>query len=135
MAEKNKVGRPKREFCLTDDQLEGVLDLYSNGASDIEVVCYIREQLGVFSRHLFYTWLEENEKFSDTILAGRDLAQRWWERQGRTNLENTKFNDRLWFINVRNRFEGYQDKVESKNTHEVTSTVINLGSGQSPENE
>ena len=97
------AGRPtkyKKEFC------ERIPVLMAEGMSKIEVCA----ELG-FSVETFYVWQEKYKKFSDAIEKGNRLSEAWWERKGRVNLENAKFNTALWFINMKNR-HGWSDKKE-----------------------
>jgi len=91
-----KVGRPtkyKSEMC------DIVVELMAEGASKTEVMA----ELGIW-RETFYRWTNEKPEFSDTIKKGQQLSRAWWERKGRVNLENRKFNYPLWYKNMKNRF-------------------------------
>ena len=101
-------GRPtkfKEEMCET------VICLMSEGASKIEVCA----ELGI----CFDTIAEWcNPKgdyfkptFSEAVKKGLQLSQAWWEKNGRTNLENRDFNYTGWYMNMKNRF-GWADKKE-----------------------
>ena len=70
-------------------------ELMSEGASQFEVIA----ELGI-CEDTFYRWKQENEEFSESVARGRVLSQAWWERMGRLNLENTKFNYRGWYMNM-----------------------------------
>lgn len=98
--EKNKGGRPQK--TLTDLPTEWramVLKDMEEGASKAEV-----RALLCVSKSLFNRWMEDYEEFRETIEEGENRAQAWWERQGRTNLQNRSFNYVGWFMNMRNRF-------------------------------
>ena len=109
---KNK-GRPTKyrsEMCLILEEM------MSEGASQFEVIA----ELGI-CEDTFYRWKQENEEFSESVARGRVLSQAWWERMGRLNLENTKFNYRGWYMNMKNRFH-WSDKPDVKN--EGNTTII-----------
>ena len=98
---KKSNGRPTKyrsEMCLILEEL------MSEGASQFEVIA----ELGI-CEDTFYRWKQENEEFSESVARGRVLSQAWWERIGRLNLENTKFNYRGWYMNMKNRFN-WSDK-------------------------
>lgn len=84
-----------------------VWDLYSQGASDVEIKVLIANKSDAtnMSNDLWNGLLERCERFSETIQKGRLLSQDWWEKHGRTNLHDKEFNTRLWDINMRNRFK------------------------------
>ena len=108
-----QMGRPtkyKPEMCKT------VVELMSEGASQYEVLA----TLGI-SEDTFYRWKKENEEFSESVERGKLLSQAWWERMGRVNLENTKFNYRGWYMNMKNRFQ-WTDKQDIK--RDEVKTVI-----------
>ena len=108
-----KNGRPskyKKTFCKV------AIDLMKDGASRIEVCAAID-----ISYLTFYEWVTPESRyyikqFSDAIKKGELLSQAWWEKKGRTKLEERDFNSTLWFMNVKNRFRKsplpWSDKTE-----------------------
>lgn len=102
------MGRPKKTLNdLPENWKDGVLDLYKEGASDVEAMVFLNISDSTFRR-----MLKEEPKFSKTIKMGRKMCQSWWEREGRTNLRNKEFSAVLWYMNMKNRF-GWRDKQET----------------------
>lgn len=119
------AGRPKIKL---DDLPEGwrdfVIDLYRDGASDVE----IRAELDI-TEGTFYRLLSEEDEFFQTIKRGRLLSQLWWERNGRINLHSTTFNSTLWYMNMKNRF-GWRDKQEiSGDDKSPLAFTLKIGEG------
>ena len=115
-------GRPTKyrsKMCLILEQL------MSEDASQFEVIA----ELGI-CEDTFYRWKQENEEFSESVARGRVLSQAWWERIGRLNLENTKFNYRGWYMNMKNRFN-WSDKKEFNNEGSIT-VMVDTGISRSP---
>lgn len=118
---KKKAGRPKSEITrLGPDPLvwqKLFLDLYSQGASDVEIKAQIFKLTGTFSEGLWTRWLKEEPIFSKTINTGRMMAQAWWENHGRGNLVDAhmgdRFNNTLWYMNMKNRYK-WADRQEVK---------------------
>lgn len=99
----SEVGRPskyKPEMC---DQ---VIALMSEGASLVEVAA----EIGICEDTL-HEWKKTNSDFSESIKRGIQLSKSWWERKGRTSLENKEFSYTGWYMNMKNRF-GWSDKQE-----------------------
>lgn len=111
MEENAGAGRPKTPLDLPKDWQIGILALYDEGASDVEVKVAIRNIRGSISNDLWDRWLEDEPEFSETIKIGKMLSESWWHRNGRTNLQNPKFNYTGWYMNMKNRF-GWRDKNE-----------------------
>ena len=106
-----KQGRPTKyrsEMCAVLEEM------MREGASQIEVMAEID-----ITEDTFYRWKKENEEFSESVARGKLLSQAWWERIGRVNLENTKFNYRGWYMNMKNRFK-WSDKPEVNNEGNIT---------------
>lgn len=104
-------GRPKNPFDLPKGWQTDVLELYTDGASDVEIKVHIRGIRGSISNDLWDRWLEDEPEFSETIKIGRLISEAWWHKKGRTSLENQKFNYTGWYMNMKNRF-GWRDKNE-----------------------
>jgi hypothetical protein len=106
-------GRPKEDLsCLPDEWYKDVLNLYKEGASDVEVKALIYEWKGSFSNDLWDRWMKEEPQFSETIKAGKFLSESWWNKKGRTNLENKEFSFTGWYMNMKNRFK-WTDRQET----------------------
>lgn len=113
---KNNGGRPKSELDLPKGWQKTILDLYQEGASDVEVKAWIYSIRGTFSNDLWERWMKEEDEFSETIKMGRMLANSWWEKNGRENLKNRDFNYAGWFMNMKNRYD-WADRFD--NTHRI----------------
>lgn len=120
----SKIGRPPKDLSeLPDGWYNEVLELYSEGASDVEVKSLIYNWLGSFSNDLWDRWIRDEPQFSETIKTGKLLSESWWYKNGRRNLQNKDFNYTGWYMNMKNRF-GWSDKQETKN--EVTVKEFNI---------
>lgn len=108
----NEGGRPKIGLdILWAGWQDDVLDMYTMGASDVEIRALMYEKTGSVSYSLWDRWLKEEEEFSEVIKAGRILSEAWWHGQGRRNLKEKDFNYTGWYMNMKNRF-GWADKKE-----------------------
>lgn len=109
------AGRPLEHFDLAEGWQDQVLELYSEGASDVEVKALIYQLRGSFSNDLWDRWRKEEEQFSETIKVGKMISNAWWEKSGRKNLDNKEFSYTGWYMNMKNRF-GWADKTEIDHT-------------------
>ena len=76
--DKNKGGRPLKELeyqPLPEDWYNQILDLYSEGASDVEIKGLIRQWIGKISNDLWERWLIDEPQFSEIIKKGRELSK------------------------------------------------------------
>ena len=121
------AGRNKSSFELPNDWQKNIIDLYSVGASDVEIKALIHNWRGTFSNDLWSRWLEDEPEFSETIKKGKLISQAWWEREGRISLRDNKFNYTGWYMNMKNRF-GWSDKSEQSFIFD-TPPVIKLIKG------
>jgi len=121
------AGRPKTTLeVLPEDWYLDVLDLYKEGASDVEVKALLGELRldgDYVSNKLFDRWIEDEPIFGETIKKGREKSQAWWERNGRTNLQNKDFNYTGWYMNMKNRF-GWKDKNETEVKGDITTRQL-----------
>jgi hypothetical protein len=126
--------RPKEQVNLPDGWYNTILDLYKEGASDVEVKAWIYEVRGSFSNDLWDRWLKEEEQFSETIKVGKMLSEAWWSRSGRKNLENKDFSYTGWYMNMKNRF-GWKDKQEIDQKTDISGDIkvtLNLNGDRLP---
>lgn len=118
----NEGGRPKIGLeILWEGWYNDILELYSEGASDVEIRALIyhkTKEKTKASFGLWERWLEEEEEFFETIKQGRMLSESWWSKTGRKNLSNKDFSYTGWYMNMKNRF-GWRDKqeVDQKTEH------------------
>lgn len=119
------MGRPKREINLEEKDIINILDLYSEGASDVEIKAYLIKKYNTFSQDLWERLLIDNDIFSITIKKGRTLAQSWWEEKGRKNIKDKDFNSTLWYMNMKNRY-GWSDNrnVDESKTIQIPNLTI-----------
>ena len=135
-------GRPKVELSvLWDEWYVDVLELYRQGADDVEVRAMIAEhridqedyKKKTYSWDLWDRFIEDHEEFSETIKIGRLLSEAYFKKMGRTNLKNDSFNYTGWYMQMKNRF-GWKDRQDlTTNNNEIKPTVINLGGGIKPD--
>ena len=93
-----KTGRPtsyRAEYCVT------VIKLGATGASKAEMA----HALGC-SRTTMDVWAAQHQEFLNAIKEALDLAQGWWEREGRKAVFGAKpgFNATAYIFNMKNRF-------------------------------
>lgn len=114
---------------------EAVIELMSEGASIVEVAGLLD-----ITRQTIYDWCNPdspryNQEFSNTIKKGLQKSQIWWEKQGRTNLQNKDFSWVGWFMNMKNRFaEDWRDKKEVEQKTEIKGGKVQIiAEGEDPE--
>lgn len=110
------MGRPTEKFIdqpFPDTWELQILELYSEGASDVEIKALIHTWRGSFSNDLWDRWMKEEPIFSETIKKGKLLCEAWWQRNGRKNLMNKDFSYTGWYMNMKNRF-GWADNQKTQ---------------------
>ena len=69
------MARPKKETdILPNGWKESILNLYKEGASDVEVRGLIYDWLDTFSQSLWSRWIDEDEEFCELISKGRGIS-------------------------------------------------------------
>lgn len=135
----NEGGRPKIGLeILWEGWYNDILELYSEGASDVEIRALIfnkTQEKTKASFGLWDRWLQEEEEFFETIKRGRMLSEAWWAKTGRKNLSNKDFSYTGWYMNMKNRF-GWKDKqeIDQKTEHsgeqKLTVEIIRASSNK-----
>ena len=118
-----RTGRPKEDLTsLPENWYNEVLDLYKIGATDLELFSLNYEWRGSFSNILWERWMKEEPQFWETIKIGRKLAESWWNKNGRTNLQNKDFSYTGWYMQMKNRY-GWTDRSDhTTNGKEINTT-------------
>lgn len=111
------LGRPekyKNSFCKT------AIELMEEGASKTEVCAALDICWDTMIDWCNTESTRFKPAFSEAIKKGTRLSQAWWEKQGRKNLSEPKFNYIGWFMNMKNRFrksdEQWADKFDLEHT-------------------
>lgn len=126
---KHAGGAPKKPFESWKGWRKDIYTLYMDGASDVEVkALIIIKAETTISNDLWTRWMKEEREFSETIKQGRLLSEAWWQKKGRTGLEQSNSQDSLklnytgWYMNMKNRF-GWKDKQEVETITDQKVTV------------
>lgn len=103
------MGRPRIQLSDLPENWEAkITELAKQGASIIELAVELD-----IAKETFYNLSEREPYFLDAIKRCKQLSEKWWEEQGRTNLQNKNFNYTGWYMNMKNRF-GWRDKTETE---------------------
>lgn len=124
------AGRPVETINdLPEKWYNDLLELYKEGASDVEIKALIYTWRGSFSNDLWERWLKDEPQFSETIKVGKMLSEAWWHKSGRTNLKDKEFSYTGWYMQMKNRF-GWVDKTDhTTNGKDLPANVIKIGYG------
>lgn len=114
------LGHPKIKLSRIKDWDERMISLFREGASIKEV----RAALDI-SQVVWDRFMEEEPRFREIAVHGKDLAEAWWESEGRKNLQNTRFSAVLWYMNMKNRF-GWTDKQSVDYTSQGKAITPNI---------
>lgn len=87
--------------------------LGKEGGSDVEM----RDLLGI-SESTWNRLIEEEEDFSRTVLRAREKSHVWWIKHSRKELHNKEFNNKLYEMNMQNRF-GWNKKTETEHSGKI----------------
>ncbi len=113
------LGRPtkyKPEYCqmLIDHMSEGYS--FESFGGIIEV-----------AEDTLYEWAKVHEDFSVSKKIGTQKSMVWWEQIGRKGMINEIpfFNDRIWRLNMINRFRSkWSDGTKNENNDKVKTEIV-----------
>jgi len=74
--------------------------IFSQGG-DIAAFCAAAK----VARCTFQDWRANFQDFHDAYMAAKEVARAWWEQKGIDNLDNPHFNQNVWRLMMRNRFD------------------------------
>lgn len=108
------MGRPsnaeKRQVSEKQTEIQRLVELYENGASDVEVCADLKYPWREFEKRL-----NNDDAFKQLVEYGRLAAKAWFLRQGRLGVKDKSMNFPVWFAMMKNRY-GWSDKVDMNNT-------------------
>ena len=115
----DKGGRPtkyKEEYCemLIEHMSEGYS--FDSFGGIIEV-----------DETTLYEWVKQHDKFSHSKNIGTQKSMVWWEKIGRKGMTNEIpfFNDRIWRLNMINRFRSkWSDGTKNENNDKVKKEIV-----------
>lgn len=115
----NTVGRPtkyKPEYCqmLIDHMSEGYSFESFGGIIEVDETT-------------LYEWVKVHQEFSHSKSIGTQKCMNWWEQVGRKGMMNEIpfFNDRIWRLNMINRFRSkWSDGTKNENNDKVKTEII-----------
>jgi hypothetical protein len=108
-----QIGRPSKynpEF-----HCERVLEVMAEGVSKTELCLTLK-----IAPATLVGWARDHKEFAEAIEFGEVLCEAWWLSQGRENLKNCMFNNRLYSMHMCNRFGWTQRK-------DIRGAVAHLG--------
>ena len=114
-----KVGRPtdyKPEYCemLIEHMAEGYSFESFGGIIEVDETT-------------LYEWAKKHTQFSLSKNIGTQKSMIWWEKMGRKGMINEIpfFNDRIWRLNMINRFRSkWSDGTKNENKDNVKTEII-----------
>ena len=114
-----RAGRPtkyKEEYCqkLIEHMAEGYS--FDSFAGIVEV-----------NIDTLYEWAKVHKDFSDAKNIGTAKSMAWWEKIGRMGMINEIpfFNDRIWRLNMINRFRSqWADGTKNENNDKVKTEIV-----------
>jgi len=94
------MGRPGYKLeDLPSNWKDKMLEMMSEGASISELCAEFNIPKSAHRR-----FVSQDEEYADYYEMGKTLSEAWWSKEGRLNLSNRNFNNRMWAINMFNRF-------------------------------
>jgi len=111
-------GRPSKYDQDPAYYCERVVEVMATGVTQVELCLELKIHPSTLTN-----WIKKNPDFADAVAAGEVLCEAWWLSQGRTNLKNTMFNNRLYSMHMCNRFNWTQRK-------DVRGAIAHLGNFQ-----
>lgn len=120
-----KVGRPSKydpAFC------ERVIELGKEGKTLAEMAADLE-----IDRDTMKVWRADNPEFSAAVKTGIDLAQAWWENNGRIATFGgfDGFNATSYIFQMKNRFkDDWRDKVENEVSGNITVEIVRFGGAE-----
>lgn len=83
---------PKKTMdILPKDWKKTALDMFTEGAAQIQVIKAIGLTVDLHKR-----FVKDYEEYRDTMVSGMELAECWWVKTGKDNLNNRNFNNPLF---------------------------------------
>jgi hypothetical protein len=96
-----KDGKPGSVSSFDPDKHIPILMSVFRKGQDIAAFC----AHFTISRDTFRRWTNKHPEFEEAYAKARELARVWWEQQGQDNLDNPHFNQNVWRLMMRNRFD------------------------------
>ena len=113
---------------LPKNWLDEVFLLYQSGGGEIEVTAYFGSHMGHMTATIWKDIVASYEDVRELLDLGNIVSQSWWEKQGRgDSLVDTDFNSRLWYMNMKNRFN-WKDRTDITTGNEQLNQNIDLSS-------
>ena len=83
---------PKKTMdILPKDWKKTALDMFTEGAAQIQVIKAIGLTVDLHKR-----FVKDYEEYRDFMVSGMELAECWWVKTGKENLNNRNFNNPLF---------------------------------------
>ena len=97
-----------------------VLEQYALGCTDSEICAMLQIAMRQFNKHY-----DNDDTFKEVVDYGRTLSKAFWDKLGRTKVDDKNFNTAL-YVAWRKNYHGWADKVQN----ETRISELNLSSDE-----